>query len=119
MVEDGDDLTLVPIVRDDGFDSSIAQHFGKAVQFALIYGDGTINIINNDFDHDDPDMTPVEQILDQYNVTRVVAYHIGRKAQMEFRKHGVKLLKAIDKTIGELIQMVDQLEPITESDVFH
>ncbi|MFP4195290.1 MAG: NifB/NifX family molybdenum-iron cluster-binding protein [Candidatus Woesearchaeota archaeon] len=119
MLSKDETYTLIPIASDDGLDSKVALHFGHAPYFALIDSDGELLVVPNDLDHSENGVSPVAQLLERYAITRVVALHMGKKAQAEFARHGVRLLKATSGIVGEVNARIDSLEPITATDTFH
>ena len=104
---------FIPLMDDNGENSEIALHFGRAPYFALYEAGGNKLIIQeNILDHDNPDKTPVEQILDTENPTIVYARDMGPRAIKLFLEKNVILKTGPYKTLKEVIKNIENLQDL-------
>ena len=114
---------LLPILNDDGKNSTISPHFGKAPFFAIMnrYDDGTfsnVSIIKQDLDHSDTQTSPIVQAKKKYGVSVIIASHMGPKAQSECKREHITLLNTNEGSVKQTIADFDTLQELTQHDTF-
>jgi len=110
---------FIPLMDNNGKDSEIALHFGRASYFALYESvENKLMIEKNSLDHNNPDKTPVEQIIETANPTIVYARDMGPKAVKLFSEKNIILKTGPYNTLKEVIENIENLEDL-KSDCGH
>ncbi len=105
---------LIALDNNKELDSDLSQHFGHCSYFA-IYNTASkeIEYTENQIDHKNNILTPVDQILKQ-NIDCVFSLGIGRRAIDLFKEKNIKLKKGNFNKLSEVIKNINNLEDITE-----
>ncbi len=105
-----------PLLDNKGEDSEISQHFGHAPFFGLYDVEKKeLKIIENNLDHTDPTLSPIDQIEKAVNPTTIFAKGIGGRAINIIAQKGLSLKTGDYSTVKEVIENLDKLENQTES----
>lgn len=101
----------IPIKRDNGPDSLVADHFGKAVDFALYDPEtGQLQIVSVEA-RLEKQCLPVEN-LEDYDLKMVYVLGIGQKAVKCLKEKGIEIKTGKYKTVQEVIEHLDKLEKL-------
>lgn len=106
---------LFPLSSDEGMDSRISEHFGHAPYFGVYTQKDGIQVFPELISHQDPERTPVDQVMEKVNPTMVFAIGIGQRAKALFEEKGVKVLTGSYTTVEEVIENIEGLYPLTNS----
>jgi predicted Fe-Mo cluster-binding NifX family protein len=88
-----------PIMDNNGFESSLAYHFGRAPFFALVESKtGEINIIENAGDHFGG-MKATPKFLNDHNVNLLICQALGRKAITLFKQLEIDVKLTKEKNV--------------------
>ncbi len=99
-----------PLLDDNGMDSRISPHFGHAPFFGLFdTKTGGFTITGNTLSHDDPDKSPVDQIVESVNPTTVFAQGIGARAKMLFSEKGISIKTGLFENVRDAVDNLDKL----------
>ncbi|RLC37291.1 hypothetical protein DRH27_04000 [Candidatus Falkowbacteria bacterium] len=110
---------FIPLADSNGEDSQISLHFGRALYYGLYETTENKLIIKKiSLDHNNPDKTPVEQIIDIANPTTVYALDMGPKAVKLFKEKNIKLKTGSYKILKKVIKNLENLENL-EGDCGH
>lgn len=109
-----------PVVKNDGLESAVCEHFGSAPMFLLV--DSQTSEIkeqsNRDKGHTHGNCQPLKAITG-LSVDAIVVGGIGRGALNGLNQSGLKVFQAYSGTIADnLAQMAtEQLKELTSNDV--
>lgn len=107
---------FIPLMDDNGEDSEISLHFGHAPYFGLYdTAEKKLTIKENKLDHADPNKSPVDQVIEAVDPSIVFAQDMGRRAVELFTAKNILLKTGPYKTVGEMINNIDQLEDLTKN----
>lgn len=94
----------MPIARNRGYNSPIAEHFGQASGFALIDDDTqTLRFLLNSGDHSAGAQTPAELIVET-GAEVVLCDGLGVSAIHLFEDHGMHVYTEASGTVTEALQ---------------
>lgn len=106
---------FIPLMDDNGKSSEISLHFGHAPFFGLYnVASKNLTITENKLDHNNPDTTPVNQIVEQVDPSVVFAQDMGARAISLFKEKNITLKTGPYKTVNEVIDNIDKLEDLTK-----
>ena len=99
---------IVPVSEENGIDSQLSQHFGRAPFYAIIdldYKGQVISqrIIANTSEHFGGLGLPPDKIL-QLKPKALVTYGLGSKALRIFQDAGVSVLRTSARTVKEVVK---------------
>ncbi len=102
----------IPIMKDKGKDSEIAEHFGHVREIAIYDSEKDrieiVDVINTS------GCSPIESIKDK-NVNAIFCKGMGMRAMELCQQINIKLKTGPYRTIKELIKNIDNLEDLEES----
>ncbi len=105
---------LIAINNNKGKKSELSKHFGRCKYFAIYETKTeTLEIVENKLDHANTQLTPVDQTM-IYSPDTIVALGIGSKAIKLFKEKNVNLKTGKYKTVGEVIENIDNLENLNQ-----
>jgi predicted Fe-Mo cluster-binding NifX family protein len=111
---------VVPVVSDNGLDSQIAEHFGRAPYFAVVELDESGNVSNmktvpNVGEHAGGMGQSHDHIV-KLKPNAIVVYGMGPRGLTAFQDAGVAVLRADGNTVREVIAAhnEDRLQELTE-----
>jgi predicted Fe-Mo cluster-binding NifX family protein len=111
---------VVPVVSDNGLDSQIAEHFGRAPYFAVVELDESGNVSNmktvpNVGEHAGGMGQSHDHIV-KLRPNAIVVYGMGPRGLTAFQDAGVAVLRADGNTVREVIvaHNEDRLQELTE-----
>ncbi len=103
---------LMPITDNKGEESTISEHFGHAPFFAIYDSEKeNLEIINNNLNHSDKNITPVDQII-VHNPDIVYVLEIGQRAISLFKEKGVKLRTGDFTKVREVLNNINSCEEV-------
>jgi predicted Fe-Mo cluster-binding NifX family protein len=112
---DYEEKIFFPLLKDNGLDSEISQHFGHAPFFGLYdVNKKELEVISNDLDHTDPNMSPIDQIEKAVNPTTIFAKGIGGRAIGLIQEKGWRLKTGNYDTVREVVENLGQLQDQTQ-----
>ena len=104
---------LIAINENNGIDSKLSEHFGHCPYFAIYETDDkNLEIVENKIDHSDLSLTPVDQIM-KFNPDVVFTLGVGGRAIGLFEEKGVGLKTGEYKTVGEVLENIDNLKELS------
>jgi predicted Fe-Mo cluster-binding NifX family protein len=93
----------VPILENQGFNSPVSSHFGKAAFFAIVDDEtNTINCIPNTGQHHGGAVTPA-QVLEQAGADVVLCGGLGVRAVRLFEQHRIHVYCDASGTVAEAL----------------
>jgi predicted Fe-Mo cluster-binding NifX family protein len=111
---------VVPVVSDNGLESQIAEHFGRAPYFAVVELDESGNVSNmktvpNVGEHAGGMGQSHDHIV-KLKPNAIVVYGMGPRGLTAFQDAGVAVLRADGNTVREVIAAhnEDRLQELTE-----
>ena len=111
---------VVPINEDEGIDSKLSEHFGRAPFFAVFELDKDGKMLNqkavpNESEHFGGTGFPPDRIL-QLKPDVVITFGMGPRALSQFQEAKVAVLRANSDTVNSIISsyIKDELEELTE-----
>jgi predicted Fe-Mo cluster-binding NifX family protein len=111
---------VVPIVSDDGLNSQIAEHFGRAPCFAVVDVDEKGSVSNvkaepNSSEHCGGQGHAHDNIL-KLKPNALIVYGMGPRGLTTFQEAGVAVLRANGNTVREVVTAYneDRLQELTE-----
>jgi predicted Fe-Mo cluster-binding NifX family protein len=109
--DDKTEKIFFPLLKDEGLDSEISQHFGHAPFFGLYDVEKKeLKVIPNNLNHTDPTKSPIDQIEDAVHPTTIFAKGIGSRAIELIKQKGLGLKTGNYNTIKEVIENLNNLE---------
>ncbi|MEJ2241229.1 MAG: NifB/NifX family molybdenum-iron cluster-binding protein [Candidatus Bathyarchaeota archaeon] len=116
---------VIPVINENGLDSQLSEHFGRAPYFTVIKLDEKYNIMtqkteSNSGEHLTGDghhssCNHPYRIL-MFNPDALITYGLGPRALNIFKKANVVVMKAKSSTVREVLYEYsnNQLEELTE-----
>jgi predicted Fe-Mo cluster-binding NifX family protein len=102
---------LIPLEDENGLDSHVAEHFGRAPYFAVIEVDNgkvtSTKILPNTTEHFGGTGHPHDTLL-ALNPHVIIAHAMGAGALMSFHKAKVLVLKANGNHVDEVVEAFTQ-----------
>ena len=103
---------LIAINENEGIDSKLSEHFGHCPYFAIYDKEKKeIEIVENKIEHNNPNITPVDQVM-KFNPDSVFTLGIGGRAIGLFNKKNVDLRTGEYKVVKEVIENIDNLKKL-------
>lgn len=100
-----------PLLDDNGLDSQISPHFGHAPYFGLYDSESKeFTVTENSLSHNDPNKTPVDQIMDAVNPDMIFAHGIGARAIGLFAEKGIAVRTGPFDVVRHAIENMDMLK---------
>lgn len=107
-------ILIIAIDENKGINSSISEHFGHCPFFVIYDVDSRkLQIIKNEIDHSNVNMTPVDQIM-KFKPNIIFSKGMGKRAIDLFNKKGVGVRTGNYKTVLEVINNMNNLNKLSE-----
>ncbi|MCD4740615.1 dinitrogenase iron-molybdenum cofactor [archaeon] len=104
----------IPIKNNDGMDSVVADHFGRAADFALYDSDTKqLKVIHVD-EHKEKQCLPVKK-LDEHKPDAMYVFGMGWRAMNLLEQRGIKAKTGNYKTIKQVVEHLGDLKDLQES----
>ena len=101
---------LISINNNNGAYSILSEHFGNCLYFAIYDTETTsLEITKNDINHSDKSLTPVDQVINQFNPGMVFSLAIGQKALKLFENRSIKVKTGKFRIVKDVIDDLDKL----------
>jgi len=106
---------LVALDSIEGTKSRLSEHFGRCKGYCIIDTkvEG-IRFIENDIDHDNLDLTPIDQIM-EFEPDVVFSLGLGKKAMRLLKERKVKIKTGDFNLLREVMDNLYDLEDLTDS----
>lgn len=99
---------VVPVEDNQGLDSTVGQHFGRAPYYAVVEIDNSGKVTNvksiaNEGEHFGGPADPHNQILN-LKPNAIIAYGMGPRGLNSFQAAGITVLKANASKLGDVVE---------------
>ncbi len=104
---------LIAINNNNGIYSVLSDHFGHCPYYAIYDTEtSSLEIAKNDVNHSNTALTPVDQVINQFNPEVIFSLSIGQKALKLFNDKGIKIKTGKFRTVKEVINNVNELNDL-------
>ena len=95
----------IPIDNENGLESIVAQHFGRALAYAIVAEDKkSVEIIQNTSEHMGGQGKPPE-LLNNNKINVLLCSGLGRNAIYKFQNFGIEVFVGARGTVSETIDL--------------